>query len=211
MSHTRKLPVTVLSGFLGAGKTTCLNHMPNRSASGSRCVDRNNGANDLVHQALLNQSMVHTRFVSKKLVLLIACGCLLMAGCNRPHPTAATENSGDLDLPVVSGSRLEQYVRDSMQPVLVEFGVDYNCPRCAQTKGDVVRLRESLEGRVDVVRVDFNANVQTVAALGGTICPTYVLFDRGEPVLTESFPVAIDLLEGQILRQTDGPTHSPDN
>ena len=94
------------------------------------------------------------------------------------------------------------YVQSSETPVLVEFGVDFNCPRCAQTKSDVVHLRDSLEGEVDVVRVDFNANVQMVSQLGGTICPTYVLFDQGEPVLTRSFPLSIDLLEGEILRRS---------
>ncbi|WP_299489299.1 GTP-binding protein, partial [Acaryochloris sp. IP29b_bin.137] len=29
MRHTNKLPVTVLSGFLGAGKTTVLRHILN--------------------------------------------------------------------------------------------------------------------------------------------------------------------------------------
>ncbi|TWU35626.1 hypothetical protein Q31b_50610 [Novipirellula aureliae] len=40
--------------------------------------------------------------------------------------------------------------------------------------------------------------------LGGTICPTYVLFDQGQPVMTCSFPVSIDLLEGEMLRLADG-------
>ena len=54
-----------------------------------------------------------------------------------------------------------------------------------------------------MVRVDFNANTQTVAELGGTICPTYVLFDSGKTAFTRSFPVAIGVLEEEVLRQLD--------
>jgi len=54
--------------------------------------------------------------------------------------------------------------------------------------------------------VDFNANASLVAQLGGTICPTYVLFQNGEPVLTRSYPISMDLLEGEVARLTVGQT-----
>lgn len=127
----------------------------------------------------------------------------VVVGCGPADRNTAIPATPEDRLPVISGSRLSDYVRGSSSPVLVEFGVDFNCPRCAQTKSDIVRLRETFEGDVDVVRVDFNANAQMVARLGGTVCPTYVLFDGDEPVLTRSFPVSIDLLEGEILRLTE--------
>ena len=136
---------------------------------------------------------------SSLLVVLLTA----VVGCGVADQERTTTGATEIGLPVVSGSRLNGYVQASDSPVLVEFGVDFNCPRCAQTKSDVVRLREALEGDVDVIRVDFNANARTVAELGGTICPTYVLFDRGAPVLTRSFPVSMDLLEGEILRQME--------
>lgn len=104
-------------------------------------------------------------------------------------------------LPVIRGSELPEYLRASGLPVLVEFGVDFNCSRCAQTKYEVESLRESLRGDVDVVRVDFNANAQLISRLGGTICPTYALFDGEKNILTRSFPVSIGLLESEVLRQ----------
>ncbi|MEE2938406.1 MAG: thioredoxin domain-containing protein [Planctomycetota bacterium] len=112
-------------------------------------------------------------------------------------------NTIERSLPVVRGSQLDKYLQGSESLVLVEFGVDFNCPRCAQTKSDAVRLREALEGNVDVIRVDFNANAHMVAQLGGTVCPTYVLFDQGTPIITRSFPVSMDLLESEILRLSD--------
>ncbi|QDV45850.1 Thioredoxin-1 [Stieleria neptunia] len=143
--------------------------------------------------------MHHSDFTAMSLALL-TCLLAMILGCGTGSQESTTEFVNEVGLPTVSGRELERFVQASQVPVLVEFGVDFNCPRCAQTKSDVVRLRESLEGKVDVIRVDFNANAQMVAKLGGTICPTYVLFDHGQPVLTRSFPVSIDLLEGEILR-----------
>ena len=131
----------------------------------------------------------------------LVCIAVAVVGGGTKNGESASLNTGVNGLPVISGSQLTEYLTENSLPVLVEFGVDFNCSRCAQTKNDVLRLRESLRGDVDVVRVDFNSNAQTVAELGGTICPTYVLFDSGKHVFTRSFPVAIGLLEGEILRQ----------
>ena len=134
-------------------------------------------------------------------LFLTLCLVSAVVGCGSPEQIATIESRSEMPLPVVRGSELDQYLRASELPVLVEFGVDLNCSRCAQTKNDVERLRESLHGNVDVVRVDFSSNAQMVARLGGTICPTYVLFDGTKNVLTRSFPVSIGLLEGEVMRQ----------
>jgi hypothetical protein len=133
-------------------------------------------------------------------VLLLVCTAVAVVGCGTKKEESVSTNTGENRLPVISGSQLNEYLIDNSLPVLVEFGVDFNCSRCSQTKNAVLDLRESLRGDVDVVRVDFNSNAQTVAELGGTICPTYVLFEVGKPVLTRSFPVSIGLLEGEILQ-----------
>ncbi|WP_345689420.1 thioredoxin family protein [Novipirellula caenicola] len=149
--------------------------------------------------------MKHSRTVFAQRVSgsLLVCFLTAMVGCGVSRVEPTSTDTIENGLPVISGKQLDEYVRASKSPVLVEFGVDFNCPRCAQTKSDVVRLRESLQGNIDVIRVDFNANAQRVAQLGGTICPTYVLFDQGEPVITRSFPISIDLLEGEVLRLTE--------
>ena len=131
----------------------------------------------------------------------LVCLAVAVFGCGTHDQEATTESTSDVGLPVISGSQLSEYLFTSDSPVLVEFGVDFNCSRCAQTRNDVVLLRESLRGDVDVIRVDFNSNAQVIAELGGTICPTYVLFEGANDVLTRSFPVSIDLLEGEVLRR----------
>ena len=123
-------------------------------------------------------------------------------GC-QPPPDFASDwgsTSPSRSLTAVSGASLPRLVRQSNLPVLVEFGVNYNCPRCEQVKPEVLQLAERLADRVKVVRVDFSTNSSLVSRLGGTTCPTYVLFKNGEPVLTRSFPIAMDMLEGEIER-----------
>lgn len=129
-------------------------------------------------------------------VVRILLGCLsilAIIGCSSENNQSVADT---VSLPVVRGSELNEFVKSSDLPVLVEFGVDYQCERCARMKSDIVQLGERLEGKAKVVRVDFTANAQLVADLGGTICPTYVLFRDGQPTQTKSFPISADLLEG---------------
>jgi len=140
------------------------------------------------------ENMMRSYFLEAVLVRIVCCS----VGCS---PTPSNDPDSSMDEPslqVIGGSQLPGFVRDSELPVLVEFGVDYNCPRCEQTKSDVAELGDRLDDRVKVVRVDFNSNVAMVSQLGGGVCPTYVLFDDGEPILTRSFPLSIDLLESEI-------------
>lgn len=125
--------------------------------------------------------------------------CVLGSGCGSNSQTEPVGNGPSL--PVVSGSALKDFLQSAELPVLVEFGVDFNCPRCQQAKPEVLELQARLQDRVRVVRVDFNSNMSKVTSLGGTICPTYVLFDQGEAVITRSFPVTMDLLESEILQR----------
>ena len=126
----------------------------------------------------------------------IGFSCLFMiSGCNNNDTGQDIEQAS---LPVVRGSELSAFVENSDLPVLVEFGVDYQCERCARMRSDIVDLGQRFEGRVNVVRVDYNANVQMVAELGGTICPTYVFFKDGKPVQTESFPTSADMLQSRL-------------
>ena len=125
---------------------------------------------------------------------------LIFAGCVDPN---GAEPSDDRALPIVSGSKLEEFVSTSELPVLVEFGVDYQCERCWQMKPSVVDLGERFLGRASVIRVDYNLNPGLVAKYGGTICPTYVFFQDGQPVRTESFPTSSDLLASHLESMTE--------
>ncbi len=67
----------------------------------------------------------------------------------------------------------------------------------------VLDLGDRFKGRAGVIRVDFNANAKMVSQLGGGVCPTYVLFQDGKPIHTESFPVSADILESRLSEIID--------
>ena len=145
-----------------------------------------------------------TRFTGWFMLVSIA-----ISGCDNAPPvesdnTANTANSNAIehrkgtanlvDVPVISGAELETLIRQSSQPVLVEFGVDFACHRCDQMKPQIIQLAQQFEGQAKIVRVDFNANHQTAIRYGATICPSYVIFDKTRPVRTRGFPTSADLL-----------------
>ena len=128
----------------------------------------------------------------------LAAFCLLLSGCPQPDQPPIPMAIGRSSLTEISGDELERYVADSSGPVLVEFGVDFNCERCESMRDDVVRLAASYINKADIVRVDFTGNPALVAQYGGTVCPTYVLFNNGQPVSIHSFPTTIESLESEL-------------
>ena len=134
---------------------------------------------------------------------------IAISACNHAPPvetndTANTANSNAIEhrkgsanpvvVPVISGAELETLIRQSSEPVLVEFGVDFACHRCDQMKPQIIQLAQQFEGQAKIVRVDFNANHQTAVRYGATICPSYVVFDQSRPVSSRGFPTSADLL-----------------
>ena len=172
-----------------------IDSVPTRQANTMTCIP--DAAVDEPDAPQLIQACSAMR--SCQLPLLLVVLCCPIVGCGHRSDRAQQTASVEQSLPVIGGAELMSFVRQSELPVLVEFGVDFNCARCQQVRADVVQLKTRIDQEVQVVRTDFNRNAQMVAELGGTICPTYVLFCDGKPCLTKSFPVSIELLESEVL------------
>ena len=143
-------------------------------------------------------NLIASPFIVRLLMLV----CIALVGCDTSPTsgpmTAIDYRAGEQALPVVSGAELDSLIRHSKLPVLVEFGVDFGCPRCDQMKSEMAHLAQQYEGQATVVSVDFNANRQTAVRYGATICPSYVVFDRSHAVRTRSFPTSADLLSTDL-------------
>lgn len=67
------------------------------------------------------------------------------------------------------------------QPVLVDFGAEW-CHPCKQLDPIVEDLAATWEGKVKVVRLDIDENVQATMRYGVMGVPTLILFNQGQPV-----------------------------
>ena len=152
---------------------------------------------------------VDRRFIKRvPLAAVTAAVCsLALLGCadgdaaKSKEKTSGSGNSAQTtksELQVISAAQLHALVKESREPILVEFGVDVHCVRCDKMRPEIGRLASEFEGRAKVVRVDFIENSRLVAQYGGEICPTYVLFRDGKPHVTRSYPTSVELLTADL-------------
>ena len=78
----------------------------------------------------------------------------------------------------VSDSTFDQVVLNSKTPVLVDFGAEW-CHPCKQLDPIVDELAEEWNGKVKVVKLDIDTNVETTMRFGVMGVPTLMLFIKG--------------------------------
>lgn len=140
--------------------------------------------------------------------LLAMIGCSLAAGC-APRVTDAPSSSesspkdqffvsGERQYVSVSEEELEQLIRTNPVPVLVEYGVDFNCVRCDQMTPSVNQLAQQFHGRAQIVRTQFNPASTTQRRQGIHICPTYQLFSNGKLIARCEGPTTLPKLKSKL-------------
>ncbi|MEM9411934.1 MAG: thioredoxin domain-containing protein [Planctomycetota bacterium] len=144
--------------------------------------------------------MFSTRFITTCLFISFSAFIVLFASCNSTIERQPTYLTGN-DIREISGNRLQQHVESSDRHVLVEFALDADCGFSSSMNHCVHHLANKYVREADVVRINYRDNVELVNRFGGTACPTYVLFERGEldPVYVQSFPTNSDTLEADLL------------
>jgi len=80
------------------------------------------------------------------------------------------------NLPSVTDDTFEEKVLKSKGAVLMDFGAEW-CHPCKQEE-----LADDWQGRVEVLKLDIDENVQTTMQMGVMGVPTLILFIDGEPV-----------------------------
>jgi thioredoxin 1 len=85
------------------------------------------------------------------------------------------------NLPNVTDDNFAEEVLNAKGAVLVDFGAEW-CHPCKQLDPLVEELAQDWEGKVKVLALDIDDNVQTTMQLGVMGVPTLILFIDGEPV-----------------------------
>ena len=152
---------------------------------------------------------VSHRHVSNTLVTLLLITSIV-AGCSRSASVDGTSTDGHVSDPFsgergrhydsISELELAQLISTTAEPILVEFGVDFNCVRCEQMTPFVNELGEQFEGQARIVRTSYNPSSAMQAKLGLRICPSYLFYSNGKLVDRCDGPTMLPVLKSKLSR-----------
>ena len=83
------------------------------------------------------------------------------------------------NVPEISDETFENQVLESELPVIVDFGAEW-CHPCRQLDVIIDELADEWQGKVKIVKLDIDVNVQTTMRYGVMGVPTLILFVGGE-------------------------------
>jgi thioredoxin 1 len=83
------------------------------------------------------------------------------------------------DVPQIDDETFESQVLKSESPVMVDFGAEW-CHPCRQLDIIVEELVEEWHGKIKILKLDIDGNVDTTMRYGVMGVPTLILFAGGE-------------------------------
>jgi len=86
-----------------------------------------------------------------------------------------------VNIPEINDGNFDAMVIESDLPVLVDFGAEW-CHPCKQLDPIVEELAAAWDGKVSIVKLDIDANINSAMRFGIMGVPTLLLFVDGEPV-----------------------------
>jgi thioredoxin 1 len=101
------------------------------------------------------------------------------------------------NLAAVNDADFKETVLESGQPVLVDFWADW-CGPCKMIAPVVEELAGEYAGKLDVKKMDVDANPQTAMALGIRSIPTLLIFKDGKVAETVIGAVPKSVLKKKI-------------
>jgi len=145
-------------------------------------------------------------------LILTGTGCMPTESTNPVSPPAKKLQTGLIPqsrgYQSIPEFELMELVSTSQEPVLVEFGVDFNCPRCEEMAPVLNDLGERFGDQVKIVRSSYDRSSTLQAQLGLNVCPSYLIYLDGNLVDRHVGPAMLPVLSSKLLRLV--PESSPE-
>ena len=142
----------------------------------------------------------------KTLAGLLLTTLSALAGCMEA-PSSLTpsrrSSSSELEIRTVESPELDSLVANADRPLLVEFSVLSGCYRCDNMRSPIRRKAVEILKHAEFVRIDFNFNKSLAQQVGATVCPSYVVYSRGQVVSVRTWPTSADLVATDVAAARD--------